>query len=244
MAYTGPLAHLEYCKFCHEPRYDTKYTGAKVPRQQYNTVLLGPLLQALRRSPEGAAELRYRERITQAILDDLNLNDGEKTLPYTDIYDGTDYIEAYRTGKIKKGNILVTLTVDGAQLYRNKASDCWITAWIIFDLALVTRFKKRAIPPCVVIPGPNKPKHSDSFLYPGLFHLAALQREGLKVWDALDKEILDTHPFLALVSADGPGMATLNGCVGHHGKRGCRVYCSLKGRHKVRTAWLLYHFPH
>jgi hypothetical protein len=110
MAYTGPLAHLEYCKFCHKPRYDTKYTGAKVPRQQYNTVLLGPLLQALRRSPEGAAELRYRERITQAILDDLNLNDGEKTLPYTNIYDGTDYIEAYRTGKIKKGDILVTLT--------------------------------------------------------------------------------------------------------------------------------------
>ncbi|KAJ6492467.1 hypothetical protein C8R47DRAFT_928787, partial [Mycena vitilis] len=38
--------------------------------------------------------------------------------------------------------------------------------------------------------------------------------------------------FFALATADGPGMATLNGLVGHHGKHGCRMYCSLPGRHK------------
>ncbi|KAJ7686281.1 hypothetical protein B0H17DRAFT_892705, partial [Mycena rosella] len=70
-----------------------------------------------------------------------------------------------------------------------------------------------------------KPKHPDSFIYTGLYHLAALQREGLKVWDSIEKKVLDTNPFLALATADGPGMACLNGCVGHHGKRACRLYC-------------------
>jgi len=32
--------------------------------------------------------------------------------------------------------------------------------------------------------------------------------------------------------ADGPGMTYLNGLVGHHGKNGCHLFCSLPGRHK------------
>jgi hypothetical protein len=177
--------------------------------------------------------LRYRERVTKAILDDLDDNDDMKTLPYTDFFDGSDYITAVRSGKIKSQDNILMISVDGAQLYRNKTSDCWIAAWLILDRPLDTRFKKKAILPDVVIPGPNKPKNSDSFLYPGFYHLAAIQREGLLVYDAVDKEVLRTNPFLALATADGPGMATLNGCVGHHGKQACRVYCSLKGRHKV-----------
>jgi len=40
------------------------------------------------------------------------------------------------------------------------------------------------------------------------------------------------HLFLALGTADGPGMTYLNGLVGHHGKNGCRLYCSTVGRHE------------
>ena len=40
------------------------------------------------------------------------------------------------------------------------------------------------------------------------------------------------HPFLSLVTADGPGMTYLNGLVGHQGKRGCCLFCSLPGCHK------------
>ncbi|KAJ7705825.1 hypothetical protein B0H16DRAFT_1242333, partial [Mycena metata] len=41
-----------------------------------------------------------------------------------------------------------------------------------------------------------------------------------------------SRPFVALGTADGPGMAAINGCVGHHGKLACRLYCDLKGRRK------------
>ncbi|KAJ6466332.1 hypothetical protein C8R45DRAFT_485809 [Mycena sanguinolenta] len=133
MAFTGPFASLDRCKYqdCSEPRYDPKHPEAQIPQQQFNTILLGPQLQALRRSIEGATELCYRERITKAIFDNLDENDDIKTLPYTDFFDGADYIEAVRTGKIKRGDNILMLSVDGAQLYRNKTSDCWIAAWII-----------------------------------------------------------------------------------------------------------------
>jgi hypothetical protein len=52
------------------------------------------------------------------------------------------------------------------------------------------------------------------------------------MWDANQQKIVTSHPFLCLATADGPGMAYLNGLVGHHGKNGCRLFCTLPGRHK------------
>jgi hypothetical protein len=40
------------------------------------------------------------------------------------------------------------------------------------------------------------------------------------------------HPFFSLGTADGPGMTYINGLVGHHGKNGCHLFCSLPGRRK------------
>ena len=41
-----------------------------------------------------------------------------------------------------------------------------------------------------------------------------------------------SHPFLAFMTADGPGMSEINGLVGHSGGQGCRLYCAMKGRRK------------
>jgi len=120
--------------------------------------------------------------------------------------------------------------MDGAQLYKNKSSDCWIYIWVLFDLGPEFRYKKPYVLPGGFIP--KKPKNPDSFMFPGIHHLSALQREGLKIWDATDGSIFTSHPFLAFVTADGPGMTYLNGLVGHHGRNGCRLSCPLVGRHK------------
>ncbi|KAH7917470.1 hypothetical protein BV22DRAFT_994005, partial [Leucogyrophana mollusca] len=45
-------------------------------------------------------------------------------------------------------------------------------------------------------------------------------------------QVFTSNPYLALNTADGPGMTYLDGLVGHHGAYGCRIYCPLKGRHK------------
>ncbi|PBK71782.1 hypothetical protein ARMSODRAFT_987561 [Armillaria solidipes] len=191
--------------------------------------------------------MKYRQRCTEIILEELQRTGGEKISIYRDFFNGTDYLQAVLDDKIKIGDAVLILSIDGAQLYQNKISDTWIYIWIILDHEPSVRYKKKNVLPGGIIPGPNKPKNTDSFLFPGLHHLAVIQKEGLLIWDSskadspeadLELEFSPStslficNPFLALVTADGPAQAMLSGCVGHHGKYGCRYFCPLKGRHK------------
>ena len=128
--------------------------------------------------------------------------------------------------------MVVMFLMDGAQLYRNKQSDCWIGIWIIFNYSPDFRYKKDIVMPAFVIPSPNKPKNSDSYLFPSLHHLAALQIEGLPIWDSASNSTFVLKPFLALATADEPGMVYINRFVGYHGKHGCQLYCGVTGCHK------------
>ena len=92
-----------------------------------------------------------------------------------------------------------------------------------------------------IIPGPRKPKNLDSFLFPGLHHIAALHREGMEVWDAHRDRTFRTRPFLALVTADGPAMANIAGTVGHTGKKACRFYCPLGDVTKTMLQHIILH---
>ncbi|KAG2046978.1 hypothetical protein BDR06DRAFT_867916, partial [Suillus hirtellus] len=81
-------------------------------------------------------------------------------------------------------DIILMTSVHGAQLYKNKQSDCWILIWIVFDRSPDTRYKKKFVIPGLVVPGQNKPKDLDSFLYPSFHHPAAVMKEGFSIWDA------------------------------------------------------------
>jgi hypothetical protein len=228
LAYTGPFASLNTCPECGEQRYDD--TG-RIPKREFYTMPLGPLLQALWRDLRSAERMSYRRKKTEEIIEELRLNDGRlKTIE--DFLCSLEYLDAIRSGRIQPGDTVLMLSIDGAQLYAHKASDCWIYIWVLFDLDPEIRYKITHVLPGGIIPGPNKPRNSDSYLFPALYHIAALQREGLRIWDASRNEVFTSYPFLALGTADGPGMTYLNGLVGHHGKNGCRLYCSVKGRHK------------
>ena len=128
--------------------------------------------------------------------------------------------------------MLLMLSIDGVQLFESKESDCWIYIWIILDLAPDYRYKKQFVLPSAIIPGPKKPKFIESFLYPGLYHLSALQQEGLQVWDAVQDRLFTLRLFFFLGCGDGPGLTTLSNFVGHQGKCGCHMLCPLTGRHK------------
>ncbi|KIK79302.1 hypothetical protein PAXRUDRAFT_161626, partial [Paxillus rubicundulus Ve08.2h10] len=52
---------------------------------------------------------------------------------YNDFFNGLDYLEALMAGDIKEEDIVIMFLIDGAQLYHNKASGCWISIWVIFD---------------------------------------------------------------------------------------------------------------
>jgi hypothetical protein len=225
LAYTGPFADLDQCPICGEARWDLFTRKA---RQTFHAIPIGPQLQALWRDKDSAEQMKYRRKLNEKLAELLHDNNG--SLPtFNDYFYGSDYIEAVRDGRIQENDMVLMLSFDGAQLYRNKQSDCWIYIWVIMDLAPNIRYKKKYVLPGAVIPGPNKPKKPDSFLFPGLHHLAALQNEGLQIWDASEDLIVTSKLFFAMGAADGPGLVYLNGFVGHHGKNGCRVFCSLIG---------------
>ncbi|KIY44280.1 hypothetical protein FISHEDRAFT_78185 [Fistulina hepatica ATCC 64428] len=162
---------------------------------------------------------------------ELDENDGVKQSNYRDFFDGQEYLDAYADGRILDDDIMLMLSMDGAQIYQNKASNCWMYIWVILDLPIEQRYKKHNVLPGGIIPGPHKPKKLDSFLFPGLFHLSALQHNGLTIWNASKRTTVKCHPFLALISTDSPAMASLSGQVGPNGCRLCCFYCEIVGRH-------------
>ncbi|KAF8154160.1 hypothetical protein B0H34DRAFT_861033 [Crassisporium funariophilum] len=107
---------------------------------------------------------------------------------------------------------------------------------ILKNLGQITRYRSKHVLPALVVPGPNKPKNIDSFLFRSLHHLSALQREnnglGLRVWDGLQECIIYSRIVFLLGTADAVGLTEIDGRVGHHGAQGCRIGCDMKGRHK------------
>ena len=233
LAFVGPWADLQHCSTCGEDRYNPIQPGQKkrTPRKQFHTFPIGPQLQTLFRTPEGADAMRYRERRTKEILEELRQTDGNISA-YDDVFCGSDYLDNVLEGKIKDGNITLMLSIDGAQLYKNKASDAWIYIWVVLDHSPDRRYKKKHVLIGGIIGGPNPPKIIDSYLFPAFHHLAAIQNDGLKIWDAQCDTTFISRPFLLFGCADFIGLAPISGLVGHHGKNGCRIYCAMPGRHK------------
>ena len=65
-------------------------------------------------------------------------------------------------------------------------------------------------------------------------HLSALQQEGLAIWDAHHQKCAISFLFLLLVLADAIGMAMISRSVGHHGRKGCRLFCGLFRHNKKK----------
>ncbi|KIK72792.1 hypothetical protein PAXRUDRAFT_21576, partial [Paxillus rubicundulus Ve08.2h10] len=149
---------------------------------------------------------------------------------------GSAYLDAVRNEKIGLDDMLLIFSIDGAQLYKSKLSDCWIYIWIVLEHSPDERYKKKYVLPGAIIPGPNKPKFIESFLYPGFHHVSAVQHEGLTIWDTSTDWTFNSNLFLILACADGPGLLCLSNLVGHSGKQGCRMFCPVKGCRKPNSS--------
>ncbi len=241
LAYTGPYRDLEECPKCGLGRYDPVILRQskgkkKVPLRQFHTIPLGPILQALERSLEGSQNMEHFWKSMQEILNNVDPELGDLVLENYDDFDcGSDIIKAVQRGDIGKDDTLLMFSIDGAQLFKGKKSDCWIYIWVILNLSPDRRYKKHYVLPGGFIPGPNNPKDVDSFSYPGLHHVSALQREGLKVWKASTNVVVINRPFLVFVTADGVGMTGQSGLAGHMAALGCRRSCGVAG--EAQTWW-------
>ncbi|KAI5899319.1 uncharacterized protein SCHCODRAFT_02484953, partial [Schizophyllum commune H4-8] len=181
VAYTGPYAILETCPECGASRYDpirlaASHGRVKVPQQTFSTMPVGPQLQALYRHPDAARAMAYRSEKTKELLKKADANGVINVDNYDDIFCGQAYFEAH---EIDEDDTVIMVSIDGAQLYRSKQSDAWIAILVILDLSPEVRYKMSSVMPSFVIPGPRKPKNIESFFFPSLHHLAAIQKHGL-----------------------------------------------------------------
>ena len=158
------------------------------------------------------------------------MNNGGEIPAFEDIFSGEYILATIEHGDIVSNethnDTLLGLSIDGAQLYQSKKSDCWIWIWVIFDYALDMKIH---ILICGIILGPNKPNNADSYLYISICRLVAIKKNGLKVWNGLTNKLVILHPYLVFSMADGPGMTYLNGLNGHQGYYGCQLHCKTKG---------------
>jgi len=229
VGFTGPFADLDRCPQCGEPRFDDR--GGS--RKQFSTFLLGPQIQAQFLNAEKARDLEYRVKITERLR--AESTGGVISVDrHVDFVTGSAYWDAINSKKITDQSLVLCYSGDGAQLYRDKQSEIWLSIFAIFDFAPSIRYKVKSVLPDTLVPGPKAPGNHMSFLFPSIYHLSALQREGLKIWKADTRSFTDLDLFLAFATADAVAMAYLSCWVGHHGKHGCRFMCQMVGRRKPR----------
>ena len=135
VAFTGPYSDLEACPVCGESSYNPlefAESGKKIARKEACTFLLGPQLQALRRGKEGSQALGYRDRKTKAVFDALDNMTAEEFV-HDDIFTGSEYINLAERLDLTSDDMVVSFSLDGAQLYQNKKSDTWIGIWIVVE---------------------------------------------------------------------------------------------------------------
>ncbi|KAF8579577.1 hypothetical protein K439DRAFT_1620447 [Ramaria rubella] len=155
------------------------------------------------------------------------------------MYHGSEYLDACERKDILPTDSIFMGSMDSAQLYQDKQSDCWILIWILMDLGENVWYKKTHVLPAAVIPGPNNPGDIDSFFFPSYHHILALQRdpEGLRIWNAIDDTVFKSRLFFFMSTADGLGSVHFTHLVGHHGAYPCRLFCRLKGSRKPGTGF-------
>ncbi|KZV62094.1 hypothetical protein PENSPDRAFT_549409, partial [Peniophora sp. CONT] len=232
-AFTGPRLdpakeENRSCPTCEQPRFDPSNTKKDVPRRTFDTVLAGFALQAQFATPDHADAASYRARATAKLFPEYD----EKGFvdQIGDFVTGTDILDA----EIGEDDICLMWSGDGFQLWELKKSDCYVYIWVLLDLPPDLRYKKQYVIPGAIIPGPNKPGCLDSFIFPGLYHIKALQREGLRIWNAAKQREYTAPLHVLFVTADTVAAAEATGLVGHVGKEGCRRYCGYKGRRKPK----------
>jgi hypothetical protein len=178
LAFTGPFEGLDECPDRGASCWKDPLAKKKVAAKQTLTLPVGPLLQVFYAGRDSAMALQYRAEKTRELLENFSSANGSPLQAdvLNDFLSGELYLKATQDGHISSTDTLLMFSIDGAQLYCHRLSDVWLYIWVIMDIAPDKHYKKKYVIPGGIIPGPAKPKLLNSFLFPGLYHIAALQQ--------------------------------------------------------------------
>jgi hypothetical protein len=95
----------------------------------------------------------------QLLFQHLQQHDGKLGAVDDFIY-GHNYLDAVIQGHINKNDMVLMISMDGAQLYRSKISDCWINTWVILNITLAAATRNSMFSPVEKFLDPKTPKIS------------------------------------------------------------------------------------
>jgi hypothetical protein len=124
-------------------------------------------------------------------------------------------------------DIALALSTDGFAPFKRRRYTAWPLLLFLLNLPPEIRIHIEHLPCLGVIPGPKKPKDSDSFMYPAVEELLNLAR-GVTAYDKLVGELFKLRAYLILVFGDIPAVSMLMHMKGHNGYRPCRI-CNISG---------------
>ncbi|KAI6114439.1 hypothetical protein F5141DRAFT_1002244 [Pisolithus sp. B1] len=127
-AYIGPLSDMDTCPECSKLCYNqVKFnkSGGKIkhPHAVFHMIPIALQIQSLWQHSESAEKMCYWHHHTQQIFCKLQKNDGLVDA-YDNVFCSHAYLNAMTQNKIQPDDTLLMISIDGAQLYESKESDC------------------------------------------------------------------------------------------------------------------------
>jgi hypothetical protein len=223
--FTGPWKTRDACPYCGEDRFRN---GRARHHFSYLPIILR--LQELLKNLKTAQMMEYRGKefkhdpnVVRDVLDGKHYRSllGRLVTPVGLSELRHKYFEDHR-------DIALGLSTDGYAPFKNRRKTAWPLIIYNYNLPPETRFLEENVLFLGVIPGPNKPKDFDSFLWPLIEELLVLEGPGVDAWDAVARETFRLHAHLLLVFGDIPAVSMAMRMKGHNGFSPCR-YCEIKG---------------
>lgn len=243
ICYCGPFADDELCPICDQPRY--KPNGK--PALQFHYLPLIPQLRAMFAGRVSAKAMRYRGENHHEHVND-------PTQRISDIYDSELYRNLLNQRVVVNGHvldhkyfsgirdILLVHMTDGFQLWRRSNKSGWPLLLLNSNLPFSSRFRRFSVISLGVIPGPNKPKNMDSFMFLVADELNKLA-VGVRTYDAYGDEMFPMRAYAPFGSADMPAAAAAHtGGKIPGGKKSCRT-CPIEGIRIAGTDNLSHYVP-
>lgn len=238
MAFTGANADATACTWpgCGKARY----TASGKPRRRFNSIPLIPRLLALYESKDKAQEMSYRENyaVEEGVFKDVFDGGIYRTLREQNVTIGG--VEHDHKFFDSGTDIALGFSCDGFSPFKNGKQTCWPLLLVNYNLPPDDRFKIENLICVGVIPGPNKPKDLDSFLWLVVMELIRLAI-GIKAFHNVLKRFFILRAYLILASGDLPAVAMMLLTTGHNGVFPCRS-CTIRGILKPGTT--KYYYPH
>lgn len=223
ICYVGPHEMETHCPYCQSPRKNNEGHSRKT--FTYSPII--PRLKGFFKNPELVKLMHYRSTYTSQ--------------PDTiqDIFDGENYKrlkeEFVMVGGVRQGHkyfsnendIALGLSLDGFCPFKRRSQTCWPLIIFNYNLPPDIRFHLCHLLCAGVIPGPQKPKDADSFVYPLILELLEFLM-GIPTFDIQRDELFALRAFLIVVFGDIPAISMIMRMKGHNAIFPCRM-CMIKG---------------